>query len=132
MSKVQAPQLKNTPSPVVAPKLKPTKRTELSPEPTLSAGVLDEGTSLPAPVLKVKMKNVKGAFGKKKTKATPKEKVKLTHNEKMAARRELRKTSKLKRKEALQAAKKTAKKAKRTARRNAEKRKAAGRNFTAG
>ena len=131
MVRIHAPQLKNPPSPAIAPKLKTTKHVEDATESAVPAVALDEGTPASAPKLKAKIKNnVKGAFGKEKVKATPKEKVKLTHNEKMAARQELRKANKLKKKEAIQAAKKIAKKAKRTARRNAEKRKAAGRNFT--
>lgn len=132
MVKIKAPQPKNTPSSATAPKLKTAKHIEATTESVVSATALDERAPLPAPSLKAKTKKVDGAFGKEKVRAAPKAKVKATHNEKMAARKELKKTSKLKKKEALKSAKKLAKKAKRTAVRNAANRKSVGRNGTAG
>ncbi len=127
MVNIQSPQLKNTPSSVAAPKLKAANSVGLTAEavkPTVPSSSED------APVRRAKAKKVDGAFGKETVKAAPKTKVKVTHNEKMAARKQLKKDSKLKKKEELKAAKKLAKKAKRTALRNAMKRKTVGRNVT--
>ena len=132
MVRIRAPRLKNPPSSAIAPKLKVAKPVKDVTESVVPAVALDgiPPSSASAPRLKSKTKNIKGAFGQEKVKAAPKEKVKLTHNEKMAARQALRKENKLKKKEALQAAKKAVKKAKRTALRNAAKRKSSGRDFT--
>jgi len=127
MVRIRPPKLKNPPS-AVAPELKADRPSEDRVEAATPVDSVEKAVPLPAPVLKAKKKDVKGAFAQEKVKATPKAKVKLTHNEKQAAIREQKKASKLEKKESLKAAKKAAKKAKRTARRKAEARKSAGRN----